>query len=183
MSKKLTKNIWGYKLSGIESLLNSGKNCYQAQDILTGSLRGQDQQLIRKHWLYFSDMFNAFRNCLGTIWSLPFLLQNVYDIKGWLEPYGLELHGHTAPKCFKFIRNADGKCEMYYRNYSHMPWMGPTALFKVCWSSNSNSQDDKILWLYVFKRNYIHVSQDAVELFCVYTALTVWSIMWCIFGI
>ena len=76
-------------------------------------------------------MFEAMHNCVKTIRTVVFLLDVVYDIKEWLAPHAEELHDHTQPKCFKFVRNADGKCEMFYRNYSHMPWEGPVIVLKV----------------------------------------------------
>ena len=32
---------------------------------------------------------------------------------------------------FKFVRDKQGHCVMYYRNYSHMRWEGPQRLIKV----------------------------------------------------
>ena len=65
------------------------------------------------------EMFEAFHNCVPNINTQVFLLDVVYNIKEWLEANAQELHSHTEPKCFKFVRNTSGKCEMYYRNYSH----------------------------------------------------------------
>ena len=70
-------------------------------------------------------------NCLTTIKVLSFLLDAVYDIKEWLAPHAEQLHDHTQPKCFKFVRNSSGKCEMFYRNYSHMQWEDPVTVLKV----------------------------------------------------
>ena len=33
---------------------------------------------------------------------------------------------------FKFVRDEQGHCVMYYRNYSHMRWEGPQRLIEVC---------------------------------------------------
>lgn len=76
-------------------------------------------------------MRDAMRNCLTTIRVLSFMLDAVYDIKDWVAPHAEQLHDHTQPKCFKFIRNSSGKCEMFYRNYSHMQWEGPVIVLKV----------------------------------------------------
>ena len=70
-------------------------------------------------------------NCIQNIRLLPFLLDAVYDIIEWLAPHAEQLHDHTQPKYFKFVRNATGKCEMFYRNYSHMSWEGPVVILKV----------------------------------------------------
>ena len=76
-------------------------------------------------------MQEAMQNCIQNIKVLSFLLDAVYDIKEWLTPHAETLHEHTSPKCFKFVRNSSGKCEMFYQNYSHMPWEGPVVVLKV----------------------------------------------------
>ena len=70
-------------------------------------------------------------SCLANIEASPFLLDVVFNIKEWLSPHAEELHSHTQPKCFKFVRDEQGHCVMYYRNYSHMKWEGPQRLLKV----------------------------------------------------
>jgi len=82
-------------------------------------------------FVYTIDMQEAMKNCIQNIRVLPFLLDAVYDIKEWLQSHAEQLHDHTQPKCFKFVRNVSGKCEMSYRNYSHMPWEGPVVILKV----------------------------------------------------
>ena len=76
-------------------------------------------------------MLKAMEDCLSSIKALAFLLNVVYDIKEWLSPHAEEIHDHTQPKSFKFVRNSSGKCEMFYRNYSHLSWEGPVILLKV----------------------------------------------------
>lgn len=49
-------------------------------------------------------MFEALHNCVPNINTQVFLLDVVYNIKEWLEPHAEELHYHTEPKCFKFVR-------------------------------------------------------------------------------
>ena len=71
------------------------------------------------------------KSCLEIIKAFPFLLDVVYNIKEWLSPHAEELHAHTQPKSFKFVRDEQGHCIMYYRNYSHMKWEGPQRLLKV----------------------------------------------------
>ncbi|XP_068669901.1 uncharacterized protein [Montipora foliosa] len=75
-------------------------------------------------------LLEAMKNCLQVIKVFPFLLEVVFDIKEWLAPFSEELHSHTQPKCFKFVRSEQGKCVMFYRNYSHMQWEGPQQLLK-----------------------------------------------------
>ena len=62
---------------------------------------------------------------LGNNLAFPFSLDVVYSIKECLSPHAEELHAHTQPKSFKFVRDEEGHCIMYYRNYSHMKWKGP----------------------------------------------------------
>ena len=59
------------------------------------------------------------------------MLVAVYNIIEWLVRHGEQLHDNTQPKCYKFIRNASGKCGMFYHNYSYMPWEGSVVIFKV----------------------------------------------------
>ena len=79
----------------------------------------------------FLDLLQAMKSCLAIIKAFPFLLDVVYNIKEWLSPHAEELHAHTQPKSFKFVRDEEGHCVMYYRNYSHMKWEGPQRLLKV----------------------------------------------------
>ena len=59
------------------------------------------------------------------------MLDDVYNIIEWLVRYAEQLHDHTQPKWYKFIRNASGKCGMFYQNYSHMQWEGSVVILKV----------------------------------------------------
>lgn len=77
------------------------------------------------------DLLQAMESCLAIIKAFPFLLDVVYNIKEWLLPHAEELHAHTQPKSFKFVRDEEGHCIMYYRNYSHMKWEGPQRLLKT----------------------------------------------------
>ena len=70
-------------------------------------------------------------SCLAIIKAFPFLLDVIYNINEWLLPHAEELYAHTQPKSFKFVRDDDGHCIVYYRNYSHMKWEGPQRLLKV----------------------------------------------------
>ena len=79
----------------------------------------------------FLDLLQAMESCLAIIKAFPFLLDVVYNIKEWLLPHAEELHAHTQPKSFKFVRDEEGHCIMYYRNYSHMKWEGPQRILKV----------------------------------------------------
>ena len=81
--------------------------------------------------LHFLDLLEAMKSCLEVIEAFPFLLDVVYNIKEWLSPHAEGLHAHTQPKSFKFVRDKQGHCIMYFRNYSHMKWEGPQRLLKV----------------------------------------------------
>ncbi|XP_068752651.1 uncharacterized protein [Montipora capricornis] len=84
------------------------------------------------------DLLRAMESCLTTIKAFPFLLDMVFDVKEWFSPHANELHSHTHPKCFKFVRNEGGSCVMFYRNYSHMKWEGPQQLLKSIPTSKPN---------------------------------------------
>ena len=75
----------------------------------------------RARQLYPDSKNNSFRNTYA-----------VYNIIEWLQlvRYAEQLHDHTQPKCYKIIRNASGKCGMFYQNYSHMPWEGSVVILK-----------------------------------------------------
>ena len=49
----------------------------------------------------------------------------------WIEDNVVELHVHTAPMCFKFEQNNDGKVVMYYRNWSYEQQQGLLVNLKV----------------------------------------------------
>ena len=51
------------------------------------------------------------------------LLEYVYDVRSWLTPFIEDLHGHTQPHCFKFVLNAEGCAEMFYKSWSHDAWV------------------------------------------------------------
>ena len=73
----------------------------------------------------------AMKTCLAIIKAFPFLLAVVYNIKEWLSPHAEELHAHTQPNNFKFVKDEDGHCITYYRNYFYMKWQGPQRLLMV----------------------------------------------------
>ena len=58
-------------------------------------------------------MQEAMKNCIQNIRVLPFLLDAVYNIKEWLAPHAEQLHDHTQPKCFKFVRNATSSVKCF----------------------------------------------------------------------
>ena len=67
-------------------------------------------------------MKESMQNCIQNIGRVIFfVLDAVYNIIEWLVCYAEQLHDHPQPKCYKFIRNASGKCGMFYQSYSHMP--------------------------------------------------------------
>ena len=51
------------------------------------------------------------------------LLEYIYDVRSWLTPFIEDLHGHTQPHCFKFVLNAKGCAEMFYKSWSHDAWV------------------------------------------------------------
>ena len=51
-----------------------------------------------------------------------FLIESMFDVKSWITPHLDELHGHRDPHCFKFILNEEGKCVLYFRNWTSDSW-------------------------------------------------------------
>ncbi len=63
------------------------------------------------------------------------VLDNIRDVKSWIEPCLESFRGHSSPHCFKFIRDTDNKVVMYYRNWSMDPWCDNDEaidILKVC---------------------------------------------------
>ena len=54
--------------------------------------------------------------------KLASTLTDVFDIRKWLNPFLEEIHRHTVPHVFLFKKNADGKAEMYFKNWAKDPW-------------------------------------------------------------
>ena len=65
------------------------------------------------------------KSCLEIIKAFPFLLDVVYNVKEWLSPHTEELHAHTQPKSFKFVRDEQATLYNVLQDYSHMKWEGP----------------------------------------------------------
>ena len=50
------------------------------------------------------------------------LLEEMYDIKGWLIPYINTITGHSTPHIFRFSRGADGNCVMRHKDWHGDEW-------------------------------------------------------------
>ena len=46
------------------------------------------------------------------------VLQNVIDAKGWMQDQTSPLHDHLKAHQFKFQRNCNGQCRMFYKEWS-----------------------------------------------------------------
>lgn len=66
------------------------------------------------------------------LYTSPFvkLLEGVYDVKSWLLPHIEDIHGHTAPHCFKFIKIGN-EVLLYYKNWSDSSWCQDTSAIKI----------------------------------------------------
>ena len=66
-------------------------------------------------------MHDQFRKSNQTVRDVT-TLQHVFDIRNWIGPCLDEIHRHTIPHVFLFKRNAEGRAEMFYKQWSHKPW-------------------------------------------------------------
>lgn len=51
------------------------------------------------------------------------LVTKLFDIKSWIAPYINEIHGHTQPHCFRFMKNDNSEVEMHYKQWSGSTWL------------------------------------------------------------
>ena len=51
------------------------------------------------------------------------LLNSVADFKSLIEPVVADVHGHTKPLCFRFLRSRSGHAEFHYRYKSDDKWL------------------------------------------------------------
>ena len=51
------------------------------------------------------------------------VLYSVGDYKSVIEPVVADIHRHTKPLCFRFMKNASGKAEMCYRHKTGDKWL------------------------------------------------------------
>ena len=63
------------------------------------------------------------------------LVQFVYDIKAWIQPHLLDLHNHSHPHIFRFVRGLSGSPVMFYKDWCDSKEWQPSSegiqLFKV----------------------------------------------------
>lgn len=50
------------------------------------------------------------------------LVETVWNVKEWLEPYLEPLEGHSKWAVFRFTRNSEGHSELHYKQSSDKPW-------------------------------------------------------------
>lgn len=50
------------------------------------------------------------------------LINYVWDIKEWIQPYLLTMEGHSKYAAFRFTLDSKGHSEMHYKQNSDMPW-------------------------------------------------------------
>ena len=65
-----------------------------------------------------------------TLVPLVQMLDGVYDVKSWLTPYIEDIHGHSSPHCFKFIKS-NTEVLLYYKNWSDSSWCPDTSALKI----------------------------------------------------
>jgi hypothetical protein len=81
-------------------------------------------------FFYVSELLKAAESCTEHPRPKSIDLKYVYDVKDRIGESVGDMHDHTAPKNFKFVK-LDGKASMFYRAWSHDPWMGPVVVLKV----------------------------------------------------
>ena len=50
------------------------------------------------------------------------LLSEMFDAKAWLQPHMEQLHNHTNPHIFRFVKGRDGCCYMQWKHWNHNQW-------------------------------------------------------------
>ena len=50
------------------------------------------------------------------------LFSEMFDAKAWLQPHMEQLHNHTNPHIFRFIKGRDGHCYMQWKHWNHNQW-------------------------------------------------------------
>ena len=50
------------------------------------------------------------------------LLSEMFDAKAWLQPHMEQLHNHTNPHIFRFVKGRDGHCYMQWKHWNHNQW-------------------------------------------------------------
>jgi len=69
------------------------------------------------------------------------VVQHVFDIKAWLLPQVDELHGHSTPHCFKFIKKSGFEdVLMYSKLWSSDAWCSETEAIIPLKVSTSNRE-------------------------------------------
>ena len=59
------------------------------------------------------------------------LVDCVWNIKDWIEPYLQPLEGHSKYGVFRFTLNPNGWSELHYKQRSNMPWLPEEAGIRV----------------------------------------------------
>ena len=49
------------------------------------------------------------------------MITEVFDVKGWIAESLENVHGHSTPHCFKFVKQS-GKVLMFFKSWSSDPW-------------------------------------------------------------
>ncbi len=59
------------------------------------------------------------------------ILREVRNVKEWIQPSLEDLHGHSSPHCFRFIKDEAGDVRMFYKNWSSDPWCDEVDAVKL----------------------------------------------------
>ena len=90
--------------------------------------------LIYTAFLYmYADLLKQTKLCT-TPEPNAIVLTEVKNVKSWLTPTLEDIHGHSTPHCFKFIKSC-GEVKMFFKHWSKDPWCDESqavTLLKVC---------------------------------------------------
>jgi len=50
------------------------------------------------------------------------VISKLVDVKAWMQPQMNEIHNHTNPHVFRFVKGSDSRCYMQYKHWNHNEW-------------------------------------------------------------
>ena len=73
-------------------------------------------------YFYYADFESAIQ--AGYTPSPNFeLIESVADYKSLIEPVVADIHRHTKPLCFRFLKHVSGYAKMHYKHRSNDKWL------------------------------------------------------------
>lgn len=50
------------------------------------------------------------------------ILEQMYNVKDWLQGSAIPIHNHSNPHIFKFVMDEHGSSRMFYKHWNHSQW-------------------------------------------------------------